>query len=291
MPSAAEVNRNIYENKGFLHIPKVLPDEAFAPLHQRLSQAVQQHAEDLYAQKKITELHEELPLERRFAVLYENRRCDLRGWDEMLYGPEFFSIASHPKVLDCLEDLLGPNINFNSDFHLRPKLPGSALTSFPWHQDSQYYGKPTSKMHIVTVWIPLVDVDEKNGCLWLIPGSHQWGLLDGARGEDQNIRTFEDVEARGTPVAVPMKRGDILLFSNLTFHASQVNQTQDVRWSLDLRYSRTPKETGMAREEADAYAYYYGRLQKMNRIPVPVRGDGVLSSCESWLACCNAASA
>ena len=63
----------------------------------------------------------------------------------------------------------------------RVKLPESEVTAWPWHQDTQYYGNPTQHLHVISVWIPLVDVDERNGCLHLLPGSHRWGLLGGAR--------------------------------------------------------------------------------------------------------------
>jgi ectoine hydroxylase-related dioxygenase (phytanoyl-CoA dioxygenase family) len=63
----------------------------------------------------------------------------------------------------------------------------------------------------------------------VIPGSQRWGLLAGALRPDLNIRTFEDVERRGKAIPVPMKRGDVLLFGNLTFHASKLNRTQGVR--------------------------------------------------------------
>jgi len=75
-------------------------------------------------------------------------------------------------------------------------MPNSQATAFPLHQDSQYYGKLSQHAYIITVWIPLVDVNEVNGCLYVIPGSHQWELIDSARDENQNMRSFVDVEER-----------------------------------------------------------------------------------------------
>ena len=94
---------------------------------------------------------------------------------------------------------------------------------------------------MVSLSIPLVDVAEDNGCLYVIPGSHKWNLLKGQRGADNKVHTLEGVEQRGQPVALPMVPGDILLFSNLTFHTSKLNSSNSVRWSVDLRYVAPPQ--------------------------------------------------
>ena len=72
-----------------------------------------------------------------------------------------------------------------------------------------------------------------------MPGSHRWGLVDAARGEDMNVRTDEEIEQRGTPVALEMAAGDVLYLTNLTFHTSKMNRTEDSRWSVDFRFHVT----------------------------------------------------
>src|SRR5208337_4412923 len=58
------------------------------------------------------------------------------------------------------------------------KMPdgSSGNTEFPWHQDNGYVAiEPATN---VTIWAALDDVDERNGCVWVVPGSHAKGLLD-----------------------------------------------------------------------------------------------------------------
>ncbi len=267
--------RQQYETDGFCLIPGAVLADEIALVESCIVAGVETHAQSMLADGKITELHSAESFDRRLASLYRGKKAGMRAWDEVLSPAALSGLVRSPGVIDALELVLGPDISFSGDFHLRPKLPDDTLTSFPWHQDSQYYGEPTQHLHIVTAWIPLVDVNIDNGCLWVIPGSHRWGLLGGKRGEDMNIRTFEDVEKRGAPIPVPMKRGDVLLFTNLTFHASKLNLTQTVRWSMDLRYFATPEPSRLSPRELEALAFFGGKLQAYGRNRSAVRGRGV----------------
>ena len=190
---------------------------------------------------------------RRYAAICEELSTSPRGWMGNTYGREFYDLYNLPSVLHVLGIIHGPEISNIGGPALRTKLPGSIITSFPWHQDSQYYGGPTQHLHVVSVWIPLVDVDEYNGCLYVLPGSHTWGLLKGKRGADNLMITSEDVEKRAKPTALPMSQGDILFFSNLTFHSSKPNSTDKVRWSVDLRYVVPPLAATPTEQQQQGY--------------------------------------
>jgi len=128
-------------------------------------------------------------------------------------------------------------------------------------------------------------VNEVNGCLYVIPGSHHWELIDSAHDENQNMRSFVDAEERGTPIPWPMKAGDMLIFSNMTFHGCQVNQSEAVRWSLDIRYCRsrgiyTPTELEQVGED-----FMYEKLiRTAGRIPMVVFAQGEKWSYDEWTA-------
>ena len=150
-----------------------------------------------------------------------------------------------------LRVIVGPEVTLHGISVIRIKLPEDARSSIPWHQDSHYYNERhrgrfeanTEHMRVVTTWVPLVDADLDNGCLWVIPGSHRWGFLSGARSETGHVLIPEDVERRGTPTPLPMKAGDVVFLTNLTLHASKVNSTDRVRWSHDFRYHPTAAST------------------------------------------------
>jgi hypothetical protein len=46
-----------------------------------------------------------------------------------------------------------------------------------WHQDYSYWRRTLPMQHL-TCWVALDDVTTENGCLYYVPKSHTWGLLD-----------------------------------------------------------------------------------------------------------------
>ena len=99
-----------------------------------------------------------------------------------------------------------------------------------------------------------------------------------------NMRSFENPEERGTPIPLPMKKGDILLFSNMTFHGSKINHTDEVRWSIDIRYTRTPGTFDAPQEVLESEAFMHEKLRKTKRPPLIVRGQGETATYDEWMA-------
>ena len=77
-------------------------------------------------------------------------------------------LVRHPRVLDAVEDIIGPNILFFTST-LWPKSP-SDRRFVSWHQDSAYFGLEPHRE--VTAWIALTASDHGNGCVRVMPQSH-----------------------------------------------------------------------------------------------------------------------
>lgn len=226
-----------YQDNGYLVISKVLSDSDLDPVRRVIADQVDREARQLYAEGTVTDLHEEDPFTRRLIEVYRGLKRRSIGWNKEVFSNEIYDLGTHPAILDIAESLVGPEIQFNGDYWVRTKLPNETVTTFPWHQDSGYYGDPTESYHLLSLWLPLVDVDDHNGCMQVIPGSHQWGLRPVTRDEDGHHMPLEDVESRGRIETLPMKVGDVFAFHNLTYHRSLMNQSDEIRWSIDLRYS------------------------------------------------------
>ena len=114
-----------------------------------------------------------------------------------------------------------------------------------WHQDQGVATPEQDDVPVLTVWLPITDATVENGCLAVVPGSHKRALVDHCpgTGPDGGLQIPSKL-IQGKPVPVPVKSGGALLMHRLTMHASLANQSDDIRWSFDLRYQPVGMPTG-----------------------------------------------
>lgn len=83
-------------------------------------------------------------------------------------------MVAHPNILAVLQKLWGPSIRFDvSKLNLKAAGYGAPVE---WHQDWAFY--PHTNDDLAAVGIMIDDVDETNGPLMVIPGSHKGPILD-----------------------------------------------------------------------------------------------------------------
>ena len=154
-----------------------------------------------------------------------------------IVSPELFQFMSEPNVIDIAEDLLGtPEVFMHGVFNLRPKLPDQRWTRTPWHQDSQYYPSNT-RVHTLSIWMPLMRVTTENSCLQVAEGYHRGDMYAISEDEETGFLGISKEErAAIAGIPVEMEAGDALCFTQLTPHAALPNKSDAVRWSIDLRY-------------------------------------------------------
>ncbi len=106
-----------------------------------------------------------------------------------------------------------------------------------WHQDAPLW-RIIKPMTEVSAWVALDDVDESNGCMSMVPGSHQWGnqisFVRGLDGFDSMPDTFE-----GHDLAVvrrPVRKGEVHYHHGLTWHASHENRSEGPRRAIAIHY-------------------------------------------------------
>ena len=143
--------------------------------------------------------------------------------------PMHNEFASNTTLIEVLNriDLKFPA--FTSPHEVRCDLPNDPVYGrCTKHQDAVY---ARGSLNSVTIWIPLQDVDQNNGCLRIVPKSHKFGLFPNRGGV---ITDFPDEDF----VHVPMKAGEVLVFSHFTVHRSGENIDDNrVRMSIQIRYT------------------------------------------------------
>lgn len=237
--------RAAFERDGYVIVRHLLDEEILAPVRQVIIRSVDRRVRQLQEQGLISHLYEGEPFERRWArVFAEYSRSPhpaphLTVWGRHdILDKAIYDLYTDPRLTDIATGLIGPAITGNGDFWVRPKAPGDQTTTLAWHQDSFYYGGVVADhLQVLSVWIPLVDVDQRNGCLKVVPGSHHFGLVPAHANQNNHQEPVAPISTYGTPVDEPMQVGDVFFFHNHTLHASGENSTDQVRWSIDLRYS------------------------------------------------------
>lgn len=147
----------------------------------------------------------------------------------------------HPRVLDALETLIGPDIlALQTMLFLKP--PGSQGQG--WHQDTFYI--PTHPDTLCGAWIAIDPCDEYNGAMWMAPGSQvepvyppkaePWYGDRQLKGVPEVAHVSDNDEAKNelAPVAqhyqqvlVPASPGDVVFFHGHILHRSKTNVTTD----------------------------------------------------------------
>lgn len=178
------------------------------------------------------------------------RRCFERfeeqngGWYELSKGQKLYllqkwvaELVAHPKTLDAVADVLGPDILCWA-VALFVKEAGS--TSYvSWHQDSTYWG--LSSPDVVTAWLALSPATLASGCMKMVPGGAELAQLphhdslaaDNLLSRGQEIMVEVDDDEAEFAVLQP---GEISLHNIRTVHASEPNHSNDRRIGLAIRY-------------------------------------------------------
>lgn len=147
-----------------------------------------------------------------------------------------WDLCTSPKILDHIEDMLGPNIVCWAS-HFFCKMPHDKK-AVPWHQDAVYWH--LSPARTVTVWLAIDDADEENSAMEFIPQSHNQGVLEWRKPEGENVavldREIVNATSLGQPVSNNLKAGEISLHADMLAHGSRPNLSDRRRCGLTIRY-------------------------------------------------------
>ena len=148
------------------------------------------------------------------------------------YDRRLRAVAADAGLLRVLQRIIGaPPVLTQDMAMIKPPRIGREK---PWHQDLAYFNYPQDTI-IVGAWIALDEAIPENGCMMIIPGSHRAGpVLHWTRRDWQICDSDVQVERCA---AVPMRRGDCLLFHCLLHHGTPPSRSDKTRWAMQFHYA------------------------------------------------------
>jgi phytanoyl-CoA hydroxylase len=231
-----------FREDGFVFLPGFLSEDEISVVHEHL-------------EKLILEKVPSMPPEH---VFYEDRN-DLSSLKQLqtlyTYNPFFYGMMFNSRFEQLAKLLLDDAvIGKNMQYFNKPPRIGQPT---PPHQDGYYFMlKPNEAL---TMWLSLDNVDEENGCVRYLKGSHLKGMRPHAKtqtlGFSQGISDYgpEDINNETWFTSKP---GDLLVHHSLTIHRADNNKS----------YNRTRKALGFiyyaekAKEDTLAKAEYQAKL-------------------------------
>ena len=237
MPPFSLSSENIeqYQVDGYTVVPSLFEEGELATVDQCIRDLTKT-AIDSGEPDKIMELEpnpvngEQVP--RRIYNPFQQHEC-------------FHNLATDDRVLDRIESLIGPDIEFHhSKLNMKPAKVGSVGE---WHQDIAYF--PHTNDDLVTTLIYLDDATEHNGCLQVMPSHHthffKHELEDGSFAG--MITEPIDDGRFGKAVSLPAPAGSIIFMHCRTPHSSLPNKSNYPRRTLIFEY-----------RAADAFPIHFG---------------------------------
>ena len=147
-----------------------------------------------------------------------------------------YEMATHPKVLDVVEALIGPDILLYDVTYIIKEPHTEAHVS--WHQDLTFWGLSDDAQ--VSMWLALSPATEGSGCMRMIPGSHMDGACDHKLNDDATNVLLQSQTVQGVDEAralmCPLEPGQASFHHGWVLHASMPNRSDDRRIGLNVQF-------------------------------------------------------
>lgn len=176
-----------------------------------------------------------------------NRTLKIKG---NLAFPWLMELARNPRILDAVEDVIGPNILlFGASIFAKNSRDPRYVS---WHQDSAYFG--LSPHEEVTVWVAFTESTEEKGCLKVMPRTHlgpdlhhvETHARDNMLAKGQSIEGMDE----GKAVCMELRAGEFSLHHERMAHASGPNRGADRRIGFAFFYIPTHVRSLIGRRQA-----------------------------------------
>jgi non-heme Fe2+,alpha-ketoglutarate-dependent halogenase len=180
-----------------------------------------------------------------------------------LLFPWLNELVRHPRILDAVEDVLGPDLLcWGAQFFAKNARDPSYVS---WHQDGTYWG--LSSPDVMTAWVALTPSVPENGCMEVVPGTHlaQVEHVD-TFAESNLLSRGQEIRVDVRPeqkVQVVLRPGQMSLHHVLIFLGSEPNTADYRRIGFAIRYIPThvrqvngPRESATLVRGVDRHGWF-----------------------------------
>lgn len=148
-----------------------------------------------------------------------------------------WDLATHPRLLDAVEEAIGPDILLWDCSYIIKEPRNEAFVS--WHQDLTYWGLDLeSDDDLVSAWVAISPTNQANGALQFVRGSHKQRFVHEDTYAEGNLlhrgQAIKDVS--GDIALLELAAGQASLHHGWTVHASGPNGTDDRRVGIVMNY-------------------------------------------------------
>ena len=199
------------------------------------------------------------------------------AYDQIRNMPELYNLILDTRFLNKISSVSGIKLPIltTSKVTIRLDMPdglGSTLTK-P-HQD---YVAHQGSSNSVTIWIPLQNTFVKNGSLKVIPESHKKGFIkDSINWKNlkvpPNMLSEKKAKSLGVFKNVDAKLGEVLLFSTFLVHKSGLNLTNNIRYSINIRFNDLYSQDYAERN------YYLNEISGLKKLSLNFNPKNVLKN-------------
>jgi ectoine hydroxylase-related dioxygenase (phytanoyl-CoA dioxygenase family) len=147
-----------------------------------------------------------------------------------------YELATHPRVLDAVEAVLGPNLLVWGT-ELFAKHPRDASLAIAWHRDHPYTGFRFDQL--ATAWIALADSTPANGCMQVIPCGKE-ATQDRVADDHVGRAAWPEDACQHNEHAldVVLRAGEMSLHDGYVLHGSGPNRSSQKRVGFTVRFIR-----------------------------------------------------
>lgn len=149
--------------------------------------------------------------------------------------PWLCDIVRNDRILDAIEDLIGPNILcWGSSFFTKQARDPRYVS---WHTDTFFYGFEPAET--VTAWLPFNDATAESGCVRYIPGTHKHVTVHEIKQDKNNLVYGQHALGIDEDDAVDaeVRAGQIVLHHESVVHGSNPNNADHARIGFSIHYA------------------------------------------------------